>query len=286
MEEIEGMEAQNKMNKRYIGAIVLAPLLIFIFIGGLPLKILMMLLALIGMYEFYSAVKNKNINTINIVGYLIAILYYILLNNNMSFKYIIFIFTLLLIMLCIPIFNLNYNFIDTSVTMLGFIYIAVFFSFVVLVDTKKMVMNDIVINSGKYFVWLIFICSWTCDTAAYYSGKFLGKGGKHKLSPKISPNKTVEGSIGGLLGSTIASTVFGYLINIYGFNFNMLHINILNYALIGLICGAFSQLGDLSASAIKRYVDKKDYGNLIPGHGGYLIVLTAFYFLLLWYIFI
>ncbi len=259
------------MNNRYIGAIILAPLLIVIFLGGLPLKILMLILSLLGMYEFYGAVKNNSINTINIIGYIITIIYYLLLNNNMSFKYIIFIFTfLLIIMLCIPVFYLKYNFIDTSLTILGFMYISVFFSFVVLVESKTVSVNDIVINSGKYFVWLIFLCSWICDTAAYYSGKYLGQGGKHKLSPIISPNKTVEGAIGGLLGSTISSMIFGYIINIYGYNFNLLHINILNYAIIGFLCGAFSQLGDLSASSIKRYVKKKDYGTLIPGHGGVL----------------
>ena len=259
------------MNKRYLGAVLLAPLLIFIFLGGIYLRGLMLILSLMGMYEFYSAVKTKKINTINIVGYFISIIYYLILSNNMNFKYIILLFTLaVFIMLCIPIFCLKYNFIDIAVTLLGFIYVAVFFSFVVLVNTKLVTVNNLAINVGKYLVWLIFISSWMCDTAAYYSGKYFGKDGKHKLCPKVSPKKTVEGSIGGLVGSTLICIAFGYFINKYGTNMDIIQINLYNYAAIGLLCGIFSQFGDFAASSIKRYVNQKDYSNLIPGHGGIL----------------
>ena len=73
------------------------------------------------------------------------------------------------ILLCVPILNIEYTFIDVAVTILGFIYVGVFFSFIHLVNIKE---------GGQYLVWLIFLSSWLCDTAAYYSGRFFGK---HKL---------------------------------------------------------------------------------------------------------
>lgn len=256
------------MNKRYIGAVILTPLALFLLLGGTYLRVLIAILSLLGMYEFYKVIKSKEINPISIVGYIMCIIYYIILNNNMDFKYTILIFTFaVFIMFCIPTLNTKYNFIDISVTMLGFIYIAVFFSFIVLVNIKKTTIMNNNVEIGKYFVWIIFISSWLCDTAAYYTGKHLGK---HKLCPKVSPNKTVEGSIGGILGSIVSCIIFGQLINMYGTNMYLLHINLFNYVMIGLLCGIFSQFGDLAASSIKRHVNVKDFSNLIPGHGGIL----------------
>lgn len=259
------------MNKRYIGAIILTPLALFLLLGGTYLRVLIAILSLLGMYEFYKVIKSKEINPISVVGYIMCIIYYIVLSNNMDFKYTILIFTFaVFIMFCIPTINTKYNFIDISVTMLGFIYVAVFFSFIVLVNIKNKTVLNTNVDIGRYFVWIIFISSWMCDTAAYYSGKYLGKQGKHKLCPKVSPNKTVEGSIGGMLGSTVSCMIFGQLINTYGTNMKLLHISLIHYAFIGILSGIFSQFGDLAASSIKRHVNVKDYGKLIPGHGGIL----------------
>lgn len=256
------------MNKRYLGALILTPLIVFLFLGGIYLKILMLILSLLAMGEFYKIVKEKNINTINILGYLLCIIYYILMNNNLEFKYIMLLLTFsLIIMFCIPVFNTKYNFIDISITMLGFIYISIFFSFIVLINIKTFNFNGNNILVGKYLVWLVPLSSWICDTTAYYGGRYLGK---NKLCPKVSPKKTVEGSITGLLGSILSCTIFGILINRYAAGMNLININIYNYAFIGLLCGIFSQLGDLTASSIKRYVGVKDYSQLIPGHGGIL----------------
>ncbi|MFT8314722.1 MAG: phosphatidate cytidylyltransferase [Clostridium sp.] len=256
------------MNKRYLGALILTPLIVFLFLGGIYLKILMLILSLLAMGEFYKIVKEKNINTINILGYLLCIIYYILVNNNLEFKYIMLLLTLsLIIMFCIPVFNTKYNFIDISITMLGFIYIAIFFSFIVLINIKTFNFNGDNIPVGKYLVWLVPLSSWICDTTAYYGGRYLGK---NKLCPKVSPKKTVEGSITGLLGSILSCTIFGIFINRYAAGMNLININIYNYAFIGLLCGIFSQFGDLTASSIKRYVGVKDYSQLIPGHGGIL----------------
>jgi phosphatidate cytidylyltransferase len=245
---------EGAMNKRYIGALLLSPLLIFLFVGGIYLKYFALVISLIGMHEFYTVVKKKNINPIAYIGYALCIVYYLFLNKANSFETImLMLIAAVFIMLCIPVLDIKHTFVDVSVTILGFIYIAVFFSFIVLVNNK---------TNGSYLVWLIFISSWLCDTTAYYVGRSMGK---NKLCPKVSPNKTVEGSIGGLLGSAVACTIFGVIIRGFG-----IHIDIIHFLLIGLLCGVFCQFGDLIASSIKRYVNAKDYSNLIPGHGGIL----------------
>ncbi len=248
---VKGLVNSLKINSRYLGAVIIAPTLVFIFLGGLPLKIFTLLLSIVGMYEFYKAVKKSDYRTIDIVGYLLLICYYIFNNNfNLLSLLIIFVSFILLLM---PIINEKYNFIGVSLTLLGFIYVGVFFSFIYLVANK---------TNGNYYVWLIFMGSWVTDTFAYYAGRLFGK---TKLCPKISPKKTIEGSIGGLLGSTLVCGIFGIVISNYISVFPIYH-----FFIIGALCGIFSQFGDLVASSIKRFVDIKDYGNLIPGHGGIL----------------
>ncbi len=240
-----------KSNNRYLGAAMIAPFIIFVFLGGIYLKGFVLVLSGMALWEFYSAVKEKNLKPIKSIGYILLAMYYVLNNNFELMMYILVVASF--VSLIIPVVNLKYTFIDVSVTLLGVIYCGILFSFVYLVNAKPF---------GEYLVWIIFIGSWLSDTAAFYSGKMFGK---HKLSPKVSPKKTVEGSIGGLFGATIFTGLFGIIIQHY--------INIMpiyNYFIIGTLCGLFGQLGDLVASSIKRYVDIKDYSNLIPGHGGIL----------------
>ena len=100
--------------------------------------------------------------------------------------------------------------------------------------------------------------------------------GKHKLAPILSPKKSIEGGIGGILGAALIGVLYGLAINYWG----NATADLLQYAIIGAVGGAISQIGDLAASAIKRYHNIKDYGKLIPGHGGILdrfdsVIFTA-----------
>jgi phosphatidate cytidylyltransferase len=242
------------MNSRYIGAMIITPFLIFVFLGGIYLKYAIMILSLLAMHEFYEVIKQKGINTIGIIGYLLCIVYYITLGINMNPKLIFFFLVItVFFMLCIQVIDTEYNFIDISTTVFGFLYVAIFFSFIVMVNNKV---------HGNYLVWLIFISSWSCDTIAYYTGRAFGK---TKLCPKVSPKKTMEGSIGGIIGSAVACGIFGLFIISKGVIASKY-----NFFVVGIICGIFCQFGDLTASSIKRYVGVKDYSNLIPGHGGIL----------------
>jgi len=242
------------VNNRYLGALLIAPFFIFIFLGNYYLAAFIMVISLIGIREYFNAIKSKDYKPSTLICYAATLIYYAILIYNKNGEHIgSFIIILTLVLLCIPVINIKYTFIDSSLSLLGVLYVAVFFSFIPLINFKA---------GGNILVWLVFITSWGCDTAAYYSGKAFGK---RKLCPKVSPKKTIEGSVGGAIGAAIITLIFGLIMENKFTIMNPIH-----YAVIGLICGVMSQFGDLVASSIKRYVGIKDYSHLIPGHGGIL----------------
>lgn len=118
------------------------------------------------------------------------------------------------------------------------------------------------IDNGAFFFGIAFICSWVSDVFAFFTGVLFGK---HKLIPEISPKKTVEGCIGGIIFATAAMLVYGLIIDLF---FDYIEVRYHVLALMGLVLSAISQVGDLVASSIKREEGVKDYGTLLPGHGG------------------
>lgn len=123
---------------------------------------------------------------------------------------------------------------------------------------RIMVMED-----GRFFILIPFVAAFLSDIGAYFAGSFFGK---HKLCPVISPKKTVEGLVGGMVTAVLGMVIYGLILQLaFGFDVNYLYAVI--YGLFGSLAGVF---GDLSFSVIKRQTGIKDYGNLIPGHGGIL----------------
>ncbi len=115
---------------------------------------------------------------------------------------------------------------------------------------------------GKYLVWFVFLCSWGSDTCAYAVGVLFGK---HKMTPKLSPKKSVEGAVGGIVGAALLFVLYTHFaVNRY----SQASLSLLLVAALGAAGAVVSMIGDLAASAIKRDHDIKDYGKLIPGHGG------------------
>ena len=123
---------------------------------------------------------------------------------------------------------------------------------------RIMIMDD-----GRYFIMLPFVIAFASDIGAYFAGVTLGK---HKLCPVVSPKKTVEGLIGGLLLAVLGTVIYGLILQ-FAFAFKVNYLYVVIYGLIGALGGVF---GDLSFSVIKRQTGIKDYGHLIPGHGGIL----------------
>ncbi len=116
---------------------------------------------------------------------------------------------------------------------------------------------------GKYIFLLAFLGPWISDSFAYFFGRALGR---HKLIPEVSPKKTVEGSVAGILFCAISYMVYALLLEKFG----LAQLDVVPLTVFGLVVSIVSQVGDLSASFIKREYGIKDYGNLFPGHGGVL----------------
>ena len=135
------------------------------------------------------------------------------------------------------------------------IYVVCGFSSLILVRDSKF---------GVIMMVLVYLTAWLTDTFAYFSGALFGK---HKLIPKLSPKKTVEGAIGGILLTLFIS--FCVLLGVGMFSETLVP-NYLALMLLILSASAISQIGDLAMSQIKRYYNVKDYGKIMPGHGGVL----------------
>ena len=129
-----------------------------------------------------------------------------------------------------------------------------------------------------FYIILIFGGAWLADSAAYFAGRFFGK---HKLAPQISPKKTVEGAIGGVLGCVVGFVLLGVAFDaIMAYNNSPLRVNYLYLVILSVVLSIVGMLGDLTFSVVKRQYGIKDYGNLLPGHGGVLdrfdsVVFTA-----------
>ena len=141
---------------------------------------------------------------------------------------------------------------DMAATVMGIVYVPFMFHFAVLIDECDYAHN---------YIWLVFIIAFCTDIFAYFTGMLIGK---HKLCPTLSPKKTIEGAVGGMVGAMVFSVFFGHFFLEAG------HALDIRFVLMALIGSVMAQLGDLSASAFKRQMGIKDYGNLIPGHGGIL----------------
>ena len=149
----------------------------------------------------------------------------------------------------------------TVVTDASLIYMSCFY--IIAAFSAVVYLHDY-IQLGNMIYLLTFICAWTTDIFAYFTGRVLGK---HKLIESVSPKKTVEGAIGGVVFCVIAMLVFGLVVeNITG----EFKANYLVLAISGVFISVVSQIGDLVMSVIKRHFGIKDYGKLFPGHGGIL----------------
>ena len=152
------------------------------------------------------------------------------------------------------------------INIVGFLYIPYMLTHVLLIRQG--------LAHGKVVVWLVILIAFGSDTFAYFSGITMGR---HKLAPILSPKKTIEGAIGGILGSMLICLSYGLFLEWRGY-FVLPPIAYASLALLGVLGSIFSQIGDLVGSAIKRETGIKDFGRLIPGHGGILDRLDSILF--------
>ncbi|MEG0805208.1 MAG: phosphatidate cytidylyltransferase [Lachnospiraceae bacterium] len=249
---------------RLVSGIFLAILTLFLIItGGSVLLLAVGIVSLIGLYELFRVFHIEK-TVLGLIGYLSVIFYY----SNLYFKFMEdgFFMAVLLVLAVMTIYVITYPKFHTEQIMAAFfcvIYVAVMISYVY--QTRQL-------EQGAFLVFLIFISSWGCDTCAYCVGMLIGK---HKLAPVLSPKKSIEGAIGGVVGAAFFTLVYGLIIR----NYVALTIEFMGMmVLIGTIGAVISQIGDLSASAIKRNYEIKDYGKLIPGHGGIMDRFDSVFF--------
>lgn len=246
--------------KRLMSSVVLVILALFLLLtGGGILALGMLILSLIAFRELTKAcgvieAGQKN-NALKGVGYAGIVLYYLVVYGIrdpvywMGMLAVIFLGLMFVYVFSFPKFKAE----QVMTTFFCSFYAPVLFTFIFL--TRNL-------PNGVYMVWMIFISSWICDTCAYLVGMAVGK---HKLAPILSPKKSIEGAIGGVVGAGLVGALFGFLVleNVFADQ------NITWIAAIICAAGAvISQIGDLAASGIKRNHNIKDYGRLIPGHGG------------------
>ena len=244
------------MQKRIITGII-GIIFLLLVIYYLPLYYfysLLFIVILISHFEFYKLFNEK----LNIFFYYSVILsiFFILLFPDITE---IVLFTLIFAF-SLFILSVRKNF--SNLKSLIIFFIANFYITLTLCYSIP-IFND---GKGKHLIMLILLIAWSTDSFAYFTGT---KFGKNKLCPRISPKKTVEGAVGGILGAIITGTIF---------NLTILHLSIIKMFLIIFITSISCILGDLYESALKRYNNKKDSGNIFPGHGGMLDRIDSLFF--------
>lgn len=263
---------------RLLSGAVLLVIAFLSFIAGAPvLPLVLLFVSLVGYGELAKAlgVSAKQENryrpgAAEIVGYAAIVVYYLLVlltdmayleNNTLYFLACIialFLAELFVYVLTFP----KYQAEQIAFAVFSFLYAPVMLSFIDFIRMRE---------NGVYLVWLVLICSWGCDTCAYCVGKLIGK---KRIFPVLSPKKSLEGCIGGVIGAALISFVYGWVVMVHSVR------NLCLIALIGALGAVVSMAGDLAASAIKRNKGIKDYGKLIPGHGGIMdrfdsVIVTA-----------
>ena len=240
---------------RLLSSIVIMVLtLFFIITGGNILLFAMAFLSMVAMMEILRMVKLHK-SPLAVIGYVAVALLYVLLYLGQIEKFLpLAVFYLMAIMAVYVVAFPKFKVEQVLYPWFGLFYAGLLISYIYQVRE---------LPGGAFSVWLIFIAAWGSDTCAYCAGMLLGK---HKAFPVLSPKKTWEGCIGGVIGAALIAVLYFLAMNHwFDQSFSMVQ-----YAVV-CACGAvISQIGDLAASAMKRNNEIKDYGKLIPGHGGVL----------------
>ena len=253
----------SSLVKRVLSAIVMIACLIFlIYFGGPIIWLFVAVLSCTAQWELGKALglntKESGKIKILIVGMVMTVVMFALC-WLWDYKLAILLCTAIYLIILFAVYVFNYGKIsvkDVEAFLFVYVYISVFLSFIPVIRECM--------EPGIYLVWIALIPSIASDTFAYFVGSAIGK---HRLAPVVSPKKSIEGSVGGIIGAALCMALYGWYMST---KVSVLPGFVIVCALIGLVNGGVSQIGDLAASAIKREMGIKDYGNLIPGHGGAL----------------
>lgn len=236
------------------GIILLIVMVLLIVPGGNILLAATALLSLVAMMEFMRMVKLHK-TPLAVLGYAAVLALYAALLLGRADKILpILVFLILAVMAVYVVAFPKYKSEDVVHLFFGFCYTALMISYLYQVRA---------LPGGQFYVWLIFVAAWGSDVCAYCVGMLFGK---HKAFPVLSPKKSWEGCVGGVLGAALIAVIYSVVLN----NFFAQEVSVFQYALVCGCGSVIAQIGDLAASALKRNHEIKDYGKLIPGHGGVL----------------
>lgn len=253
--------------KRISSSIVGFPLVMIILIFGNKyiIDLCFTFVAMISINEYFSAIskKAKPVKWLGILSCLSISLVHIIPEQFLMLSGMIAI-PLLLLLLFVQVIatDMKTSFKDIAYTFIGIVYIVVFLMYLALIGGME---------NGKLLIWYTLIAAWVTDIFAYVVGVRIGK---HKFS-SVSPKKSIEGSIAGMLGAVLVAVIYTFVIN----KFCLVNYSYITTGILALILSVIGQIGDFAASTIKRYVDIKDYSDLIPGHGGMLDRIDSLMFI-------
>lgn len=246
----------SKLRTRLLSALILVCLLFLVtFAPVWVFTLACCAVCFVVLYEMMVTFHQDNKRSLVIVNYIFASLYMLaaFLRRDMGngLVYMITILFLMTLLILSILDNEKISFQDVCAALFLVMYSVIF---VMHLSFIRHMMD------GLALVFLAFIGAWIPDTAAYFAGNFFGK---HKLIEKVSPHKTVEGAIGAVVGALVAFPLYGWILTLMGYTVHFLPLIVL-----GVLCSVFAQFGDLAASVMKRAYNAKDFGTLIPGHGG------------------
>lgn len=252
---------------RLISGIMLVVLALAVILTGASLlATVLFLISVIACRELSGACKLRREGEITClpeaVGCVMTLAYYGALGLSLPFGFaavhtvmLLVLVAAFLLFLFVYVFTFpKYHANQIMAAMFSFLYGPVMLSFLYLLREG--------FDEGVYLVWFVFLASWGSDTCAYGVGVLFGR---HKMTPKLSPKKSVEGAVGGVLGAALLFVLYTrFVVNVY----TGITLTLPFAAALGAVGAAVSMVGDLAASAVKRDHGIKDYGKLIPGHGG------------------
>lgn len=247
----------------FSGVVLIIVAFAVLWIGGPVTGVATMLLSLAGVFEMCRVYKIEK-RSPAVIAYIWTFLYYlILIFGSFEIKgFTVYklsmplLATYLLAILVVYVFRFpKYHDREIMAAFMSFFYVSVMLAYIY----KIREMPD-----GGYYVVLVFLCSWGNDTLAYCVGMLFGK---HKMSPHLSPKKSVEGLIGGIIGAGLLGLIYGLFLQERVFSIPYIYVTLFFICALAAIPAV---IGDLAASGIKRNNEVKDYGKLIPGHGGVL----------------
>lgn len=257
--------ALSKLKTRVVSATILVALLLVVtFAPPLIFSIAVCAICLVVLRELLLTFKMGTKPPLLILDYIAALALMVTVLVQMQVGGVFYLILTLFIMAALAVSVINHEKISFSDVCASIF--AVLYSVLFLLPLSFMRHQE----NGLALVFLAFVGAWIPDTAAYFVGCLFGK---HKLIEAISPKKTVEGAVGAIAGSVAGFLIYGGILTSLGY-----YVNFFGLVILSLICGVVAQLGDLSASMIKRTYQAKDFGNLIPGHGGLLDRVDSLFF--------